>query len=134
MRWIPFSVASRFFPERTMQPRFNNTSIIAARVAGVPRPVSFIASESSLIQALARRLHRCQECALGESFRRPGLLLLGFNINDVLEPPLGERYGKDLLWSFLPTTAFRISSPFCSNIEDLPTHLLHKGSRGSIPV
>ena len=29
----------------------------------------------SLIQALTRRLHRSQECALGESLRGPGLFL-----------------------------------------------------------
>ena len=68
-------------------------------------------------------------------FGGPGLLLLGFNINDVLELPLGERYRKDLLRSFVSATAFRISpSTFRPKIEGFPTHLLNKGSGGPIAV
>ena len=47
MSRIPLAVASRLLPARTMYSRFRSTSMIAARVAGVPRPVSFMASESS---------------------------------------------------------------------------------------
>ncbi len=44
---MPLSVASSTLPLRTTYSRLSSVSMIAARVAGVPRPVSFIASESS---------------------------------------------------------------------------------------
>ncbi len=45
--WIPFSVARSARPSRSMYPTSISRSMIAARVAGVPIPESFIASRSS---------------------------------------------------------------------------------------
>lgn len=44
---MPFSVASITLPRRRRYSRSSSTSMMAARVAGVPRPVSRIASASS---------------------------------------------------------------------------------------
>ena len=43
----PFGVGIRSFPPRSMYSRRISVSIVSARVAGVPRPRSFIASRSS---------------------------------------------------------------------------------------
>jgi hypothetical protein len=43
----PSGVATRWFRSRAMYSRRNNVSMIDARVAGVPRPVSFIAARSA---------------------------------------------------------------------------------------
>ena len=45
---IPLSVACSALPSRTMYSRVISVSMIAARVAGVPSPQSFMARESSL--------------------------------------------------------------------------------------
>ena len=44
---MPFSVATSERPSRSMYSRFTSSSMIEARVAGVPMPESFIASRSS---------------------------------------------------------------------------------------
>ena len=45
--WRPFGVAWRSLPARSMYSRRISVSIVSARVAGVPRPRSFMASRSS---------------------------------------------------------------------------------------
>jgi len=45
--WRPFGVAWSSFPTRSTYSRRISVSIVSARVAGVPRPRSFIASRSS---------------------------------------------------------------------------------------
>jgi hypothetical protein len=47
MSVMPFSVATSVFPSRTMYARVSSVSMMFARVAGVPSPFSFIASDSS---------------------------------------------------------------------------------------
>ena len=44
---MPLSVATNDFPSRLTYSRVSNVSMMLARVAGVPSPFSFIASDSS---------------------------------------------------------------------------------------
>src|SRR5580704_7983782 len=137
MRWIPFSVASRFFPVRTMKPRFSNTSIMAARVAGVPSPVSFIASDNSFSSRLwpavciaVRRVPSVNRFGGRVFFFLASISMTSWNC------PLPSITGRT--WSGVssaPLLYRRISpSSFRHEIESLPAHLLHEGPRGPIAV
>src|ERR1700745_4344069 len=110
--------------------------MMAARVAGGPGPFSFIAAESSFSSRLWPAV--CIAVKSVPSVNRLGGLVFFFRASistDLLEVSLSKIHRQDVSRTFLLGTSFRVSlSSFRPNVQDLPTHLLHDGSGGSIAV
>ena len=110
--------------------------MVAARVAGVPRPVSFIASDSSLSSRLWPAVSMAVKSVPSVNrfggrvfFFRPSISTTFWSY------PLGKSCRQNLLRKFLLGTAFRLAlSSFSPNVEDLPSHLRDNGSHGSISI
>src|ERR1700757_22458 len=110
--------------------------MMAARVAGVPRPVCFIASDSSLSSRLWPAV--CIAVKSVPSVNRLGGLVFFFraSISTISwSCPWARSTGR--ICSGVFSSALPFASRFSSfrpNVQDLPTHLLHDGSGGSIAV
>ena len=115
--WMPLSVASRFFPLRTIYSRFSSTSIIEARVAGVPRPLSFMASDSSFSSSVLPAVSIAVSSV--PSVSRLGatcLLLQALDIQDVLR--LAARESRRQRLFFLLGRGFALRHAFCARFAD----------------
>ena len=108
IRRMPLSVASRLLPLRTMYSRLSSTSMMEARVAGVPRPrLLHRVGEFLLIERLARRLHGGEQRAFGEALRRRASSCASdFDIEHVLRLALGEPRRQRLLRRASSSAAF----------------------------
>ena len=104
--------------------------MMAARVAGVPRP-GFLHGfrQFLLVESLARRLHGREQRAIRVPLGRPGLLFQGFDVDHLLRLALGQTRRQDLFPSlFLSASLPPLRLLLDGDIQYLPARLLHSGS------
>ncbi len=112
-----------------MYSRFSSTSMIAARVAGVPRPFSFMASESSFSSSVLPAVSMAVSSVA--SVKRLGarvFLRTALGVEDVLRLVRARSGGQRLL-GLRPS--LRSSG---LDVENLPADLLDGGAGGVIAV
>ena len=132
---MPLSVASRLLPLRTMYSRLSSTSMMAARVAGVPRPVSFMASESSFSSSVLPAVSMAVSSV--PSVKRLGgarLLLQDLDVQHVLRLALGEPRRQLLFARRIAGAGRGFLRLRRRHVQHLPADLLHRAARGVIAV